>query len=114
MGSVDRAIMVLNKEFGLLVTVTVLEVVLFQQVFVNLIMDINHLKVMQDYVEHLQLVAKDIQEAEFSEKTELSSYILNFSSAFNFCLSVVYMLCVYIAMNQTSRDSKRSFTKFCG
>ena len=110
--------MALNKEFCLLVVVTVLEVILFQQVFVNLITDINHLKVIKEYIEHLKLVdkhhVKEIDESKFSEKTGLASYFLNFSSAFNFCLSFIYILCVYIAMNQTSKDSKRSLSRFCG
>ena len=109
--------MALNKEFGLLVGVTVLEVILFQQVFVNLITDINHLKALQEYVEHLTMVdkhhVKEIDESKFSETTGFSSYILNFSAAFNFCLSFIYVLCVYIAMNQTSQDSKRSLSRFC-
>ena len=109
--------MALNKEFVLLVGVTILEVILFQQVFVNLITDINHLQVIQEYVEHLRMVSKqhekELDESKFSEKTGLASYILNFSSAFNFCLSLIYVLCVYIAMNQSNQGSKRSFSRFC-
>ena len=110
--------MVLNKEYCFLLGVTVLEVILFQQVFVNLILDVNYFKVMQEYVEHLRLVhlkhEAEIHESKFSEKSAVSTYILNFSSAFNFCLSLIYLLCVYVAMNQTSRGSKNSFTRFCG
>ena len=109
--------MVLNKEYCLLLGVTVLEVILFQQVFVNLILDVNHLKVMQEYVEHLRRLVHlkheaEIHESKFSEKTAVSTFILTFSSAFNFCLSLIYLLCVYVAMNQTSQGSKNSFTRF--
>ena len=110
--------MVLNKEYCLLLGVTVLEVILFQQVFVNLILDINHLKVMQAYVEHLRLVdQKYADESNVIENTGFSSYILNFSSAFNFCLSFIYLLCIYIAMSQTlqtTNETKKSFARFCG
>ena len=112
--------MVLNRDFVLLVGVTVLEVILFQQVFVNLMTDINHLQVIQEYIAQLKITGKnqenELDETKFSEKTGLASYILNFSSAFNFCLSFIYILCVYIAINQTSQaqDKQRSFSKFCG
>ena len=110
--------MVLNKEYCLLLGVTVLEVILFQQVFVNLILDINHLKVMQAYVEDLCLAdQKYADESNFTKNSGFLSYILNFSSAFNFCLSFIYLLCIYIAMSQTlqrTNETKKSFARFCG
>ena len=113
--------MVLNKEYCMLLGVTVLEVILFQQVFVNLILDINHLKVIQTYVEHIRLVdqkyAEAIHESKFIENTGFSSYILNFCSAFNFRLSFIYLLCIYIAMSQTLpaiNENKKSIARFCG
>lgn len=108
----------INRDFVILLVVTVLEVILFQQVFVNLIIDINHLQIIQEYIAHLKMTnnnqAQEIDEAKFAEKTGPASFILNFSSAFNFCLSFIYVLCVYLAMNQTSRNNKQSFSRFCG
>eukprot|EP00092_Neocalanus_flemingeri_P010373 GFUD01011180.1.p1 GENE.GFUD01011180.1~~GFUD01011180.1.p1 ORF type:complete len:201 (+),score=33.65 GFUD01011180.1:178-780(+) len=110
--------MAFNRDFVLLVVVMVLEVILFQQVFVNLIVDMNHLQVIQEYIAYLKMSnnhkEKELDESEFSEKTGLASYFLNFSSAFNFCLSFIYVLCVYIGMNQTCEDNKKSFSRFCG
>ena len=68
----------INRDFVILLVVTVLEVILFQQVFVNLIIDINHLQIIQEYIAHLKMTnnnqAQEIDEAKFAEKTGPASF----------------------------------------